>query len=182
MSVVGQGRLAAWANPSLPAVQDGGQGLGARSKIGPRPYILSAGRWTTRGPSAADVGHQAANARRGWQKSKYIFYNLFILKLADAIARSIWKGPYIDCPVLRTNKKLDARVFGRRPKTHEPVFYKYRTLSRRSTILPNFIGHTFNIYNGKSFKSIRIIQDMVGHKFGEFSPTRKIGAKPKSRC
>jgi len=50
-----------------------------------------------------------------------------------------------------------------------------KTWSRRSTIFPEFVGHTFGVYNGKEFIPVYVTEDMVGHKLGEFSPTRKFG-------
>ncbi len=76
--------------------------------------------------------------------------------------RSTWKGPFVDGYLL---KKAEAsRGSGRR----EII----RTWSRRSTILPQFVGLTFGVHNGKKFVPVMVTEDMVGHKFGEFSPTR----------
>ena len=76
--------------------------------------------------------------------------------------RSVWKGPFVDGYLL---KKADAtRTSGRK----EII----RTWSRRSTILPQFVGLTFGIYNGRKFVPVLVTENMVGHKFGEFSPTR----------
>lgn len=76
--------------------------------------------------------------------------------------RSVWKGPFVDGYLL---KKADAsRASGRK----EII----RTWSRRSTILPQFVGLTFGVYNGKKFVPVLVTENMVGHKFGEFSPTR----------
>jgi small subunit ribosomal protein S19 len=76
------------------------------------------------------------------------------------MGRSIKKGPYID-PKLAM--KVEALGSGRSPIT---------TWSRRSTIPPDFIGHTFMVHNGKSHVKVYVTEDMVGHKLGEFSPTR----------
>ena len=76
--------------------------------------------------------------------------------------RSVWKGPFVDGFLL---KKADAsRASGRK----EII----RTWSRRSTILPQFVGLTFGVYNGRKFVPVLVTENMVGHKFGEFSPTR----------
>lgn len=76
--------------------------------------------------------------------------------------RSVWKGPFVDGYLL---KKADtARTSGRK----EVI----RTWSRRSTILPQFVGLTFGVYNGKKFIPVMVTENMIGHKFGEFSPTR----------
>ncbi len=76
--------------------------------------------------------------------------------------RSVWKGPFVDGYLL---KKAEAsRASGR----NEVI----RTWSRRSTILPQFVGLTFGVHNGHKFVPVMVNEDMIGHKFGEFSPTR----------
>jgi len=78
------------------------------------------------------------------------------------MARSVWKGPFVDGYLL---KKAEAsRSSGR----HEMI----RIWSRRSTILPQFVGLTFGVYNGQKHIPVMVTEEMVGHKFGEFSPTR----------
>jgi small subunit ribosomal protein S19 len=78
------------------------------------------------------------------------------------MARSIWKGPFVDGHLL---KKADAaRASGR----SEMI----KIWSRRSTILPQFVGLTFGVYNGTKHIPVYVTEEMVGHKFGEFSPTR----------
>ena len=78
------------------------------------------------------------------------------------MARSVWKGPFVDGYLL---KKADAaRSSGKRSIIH--------TWSRRSTIIPQFVGLTFGVYNGKKFIPVSVNEDMIGHKLGEFSPTR----------
>ena len=78
------------------------------------------------------------------------------------MTRSIWKGPFVDGYLL---KKADAaRSSGR----HDMI----RIWSRRSTILPQFVGLTFGVYNGRKHVPVLISEDMVGMKLGEFSPTR----------
>jgi len=78
------------------------------------------------------------------------------------MARSVWKGPFVDGYLL---KKADqARASGRNQII--------KTWSRRSTILPQFIGLTFGVYNGKKFIPVSVNEDMIGHKLGEFAPTR----------
>ncbi len=76
--------------------------------------------------------------------------------------RSVWKGPFVDGYLLTKADK--ARSSGRK----EII----RTWSRRSTILPQFVGLTFGVYNGKKFVPVLVTENMIGHKFGEFSPTR----------
>jgi small subunit ribosomal protein S19 len=76
--------------------------------------------------------------------------------------RSLRKGPFIDYHLI---KKVEAA----RAADHPPVI---QTWSRRSMIIPEFVGLTFSIYNGKKFIPVYITENMVGHKLGEFSPTR----------
>ena len=78
------------------------------------------------------------------------------------MARSVWKGPFVDGYLL--NKADAARASGR----NEII----RIWSRRSTILPQFVGLTFNVYNGRKFVPVSVNEDMVGMKLGEFAPTR----------
>ena len=90
------------------------------------------------------------------------------------MARSVWKGPFVDGYLL---KKAEAvRESGRK----EVI----RIWSRRSVILPQFVGLTFGVYNGQKFIPVLVTENMVGHKFGEFSPTRTYrghGADKKAR-
>ena len=76
--------------------------------------------------------------------------------------RSIKKGPFVDHHLL---KKVDAMNQAGSKKV-------IKTWSRRSTILPDFVGHTFAVHNGRSFIPVFVTENMVGHKLGEFSPTR----------
>ena len=78
------------------------------------------------------------------------------------MSRSLKKGPYVDPKLL---KKIEALNRAREKKV-------FKTWSRRSTIVPEFIGHTLAIHNGKKFIPVYITENMVGHKLGEFSPTR----------
>lgn len=78
------------------------------------------------------------------------------------MARSVWKGPFVDGYLL---KKADAARGSNRNQV-------IKTWSRRSTILPQFVGLTFGVYNGKKFIPVAVNEDMIGHKFGEFAPTR----------
>ncbi len=78
------------------------------------------------------------------------------------MARSIWKGPFVDGYLLK--KAEVARASGRNDII--------RIWSRRSTVLPQFVGLTFGVYNGQKFIPVMVTENMVGHKFGEFSPTR----------
>ena len=78
------------------------------------------------------------------------------------MARSVWKGPFVDGYLLKKAEK--ARESGR----NEVI----KIWSRRSTTLPQFVGLTFAVHNGQKFIPVLVNENMVGHKFGEFSPTR----------
>ena len=86
------------------------------------------------------------------------------------MARSIWKGPFIDSYLLK--KAETVRDSGRNDVI--------KTWSRRSTILPQFVGLTFGVHNGQKFIPVSVTENMVGHKFGEFSPTRTFKAHSSS--
>jgi small subunit ribosomal protein S19 len=76
--------------------------------------------------------------------------------------RSVKKGPFVDEYLVRKVERLDR-------ENRKQVI---RTWSRRSMIVPEFVGHTFAVYNGKKFVPVFVTESMVGHKLGEFSPTR----------
>lgn len=78
------------------------------------------------------------------------------------MARSVWKGPYFDITLYKKVKK------SKEESSKSPI----KTWSRRSTIIPDFVGVTLSVYNGKTFIPVYVTEDMVGHKLGEFSPTR----------
>jgi len=78
------------------------------------------------------------------------------------VARSVWKGPFVDGYLL---KKAETVRSGGRSEI-------IKIWSRRSTILPQFVGLTFGVYNGQKHIPVSVNEDMVGHKFGEFTPTR----------
>ena len=78
------------------------------------------------------------------------------------MARSVWKGPFVDLHLLK--KAEAAQESGARGAI--------KTWSRRSTVLPQFVGLTFSVYNGHKFIPVSVSEDMVGHKLGEFAPTR----------
>ena len=78
------------------------------------------------------------------------------------MSRSLKKGPFADTHIVK--KVLDMNAKGEKKVV--------RTWSRRSTILPEFIGHTIAVHNGKKFIPVYVTENMVGHKLGEFSPTR----------
>ena len=88
------------------------------------------------------------------------------------MGRSVKKGPFVDEKLLKKVEKQNAE--GRK----EPV----KTWARASTISPEFVGHTFLVHNGRAHISVYVTEDMVGHKLGEFAPTRTFrghGAKGK---
>ncbi len=78
------------------------------------------------------------------------------------MARSVKKGPFIDAPLM---KKITTMNTAREKKV-------VKTWSRRSTIVPDMVGHTLAVHNGKKFVPVYISENMVGHKLGEFAPTR----------
>ena len=79
------------------------------------------------------------------------------------MSRSVWKGPFVDPSLIKKVEKLKTQ------SSPTPI----KTWSRKSTIIPEFVGISFLIYNGKKFIPIKISEEMVGHKLGEFSPTRQ---------
>ena len=76
--------------------------------------------------------------------------------------RAVWKGPFVDTTLIKKAEKVSES--GKK----EVI----KTWSRRSTIIPQFVGLTFGVYNGQKFVPVSVTENMVGHKFGEFSPTR----------
>ena len=86
------------------------------------------------------------------------------------MTRSTKKGPYIDEKLLKKVLKQ------KEEKTHDPI----KTWARASTIPPDFVGHTFLVHNGKIFIKVFVTEDMVGHKLGEFAPTRTFRGHTKA--
>jgi len=78
------------------------------------------------------------------------------------MGRSLKKGPFVEWKLLEKIDKLNEA------NSRKPI----KTWSRRSTVTPDFVGHTFNVHNGKTFIPVFVTENMVGHKLGEFSPTR----------
>ena len=78
------------------------------------------------------------------------------------MARSVWKGPFVDLHLLKKAETSRASV------KSEVI----KIWSRRSTILPQFVGLTFGVYNGKKHIPVAVTEEMIGQKFGEYSPTR----------
>lgn len=87
------------------------------------------------------------------------------------MSRSIKKGPYVEASLMKKVEEMN--------KTNEKRVIK--TWSRASTIFPQFVGHTFAVHDGRKHVPVYVTEDMVGHKLGEFAPTRKftghVGAK-----
>ena len=81
------------------------------------------------------------------------------------MSRSIWKGPHVDASLLNKVDKMK--------KTKESKL-KIGTWSRRSLVLPQFIGMSFNVYNGCKWVPVLVTEEMIGHKLGEFAVTRKV--------
>ena len=88
------------------------------------------------------------------------------------MSRSIWKGPFVDPSLISKVEKL------KNESNRAPI----KTWSRKSTIIPEFVGFSFLIYNGRKFIPLTISEDMVGHKLGEFAPTRTfVGHTPADK-
>jgi small subunit ribosomal protein S19 len=91
------------------------------------------------------------------------------------MTRSVWKGPFVDGYLLK--KSMEVIQSGKMGTV-------IKTWSRRSTIIPLFVGLTFNVYNGRKFIPVRVSEAMVGHKLGSYSPTRTFhghGADKKAK-
>lgn len=84
------------------------------------------------------------------------------------MARSLKKGPFVDHHLLKKVDDMNAKG------SKAPI----KTWSRRSMIIPEMIGHTFDVHNGKKFISVFVSENMVGHRLGEFSPTRVFKGHP----
>ena len=82
------------------------------------------------------------------------------------MSRSVWRGPFVDPSLIKKVEKVKDQ------SNRTPI----KTWSRRSTIIPEFVGISFLIHNGKKFIPIKISEEMVGHKLGEFSPTRQFSS------
>jgi len=78
------------------------------------------------------------------------------------MARSVWRGPFVEPSLIKKVELLKGK------SNPAPI----KTWSRKSTIIPEFVGFSFLIYNGRKFIPLTISEDMVGHKLGEFAPTR----------
>ena len=90
------------------------------------------------------------------------------------MSRSVWKGPFVDGYLLKKAEKAQAS------ERREVI----KTWSRRSTILPQFVGLNFQVHNGNKFVPVLVTEEMVGHKLGEFAPTRSYyghGADKKAK-
>ncbi len=78
------------------------------------------------------------------------------------MSRSLKKGPYVDAKLMKKVEKL------RETGSREPI----KTWARACTVIPEFVGYTFMVHNGRTFTKVFVTEDMVGHKLGDFSPTR----------
>jgi small subunit ribosomal protein S19 len=78
------------------------------------------------------------------------------------MARAVWKGPFVDGYLLKKAETVRAS------SRNTPI----KTWSRRSTVLPQFVGLTFQVHNGNKFIPVNVSEEMIGHKLGEFAPTR----------
>lgn len=87
------------------------------------------------------------------------------------MARSVWKGPFVVVSLLK--KAEAAHQSGR----HTAI----KTWARGSMIIPEFVGLTFQVHNGKKFIAVQVTEDMIGHKLGEFAPTRTFGGHAADR-
>jgi small subunit ribosomal protein S19 len=88
------------------------------------------------------------------------------------MSRSIKKGPYISEKLM---KKVEAQ---NKKGTKDPI----QTWSRPTVIIPEFVGHTFNVHNGRVFLKVYVTEDMVGHRLGEFAPTRTFRGHSKKEA
>ena len=88
------------------------------------------------------------------------------------MARAVWKGPFVEESLIKKVEKQQNQA------NRKPI----KTWSRKSTIIPEFVGFSFLIYNGRKFIPLTISEDMVGHKLGEFAPTRTfVGHTPADK-
>ena len=85
------------------------------------------------------------------------------------MSRSVWKGPFVETSLLE-------KIEGMNRANEKKVV---KTWSRRSTVVPEMVGHTIAVHNGKKFIPVYIQENMVGHKLGEFSPTRQFKGHPE---
>ena len=83
------------------------------------------------------------------------------------MGRSLKKGPFVEASLLKKIEKMTGQVKR-----------AIKTWSRRSTIVPEFVGHTFAVHNGRKFIPVFVTENMVDHKLGEFAPTRTFNAHP----
>ena len=88
------------------------------------------------------------------------------------MSRSLKKGPFVDHHLLQKVSALNVK------KEKKPV----KTWSRRSMIIPDMIGHTFEVHNGKKFITVYVTENMVGHRLGEYSPTRTFKGHPLKKA
>jgi small subunit ribosomal protein S19 len=112
--------------------------------------------------SRLGVSQQRANAHVLTKRQTALLCGVASRRGRINMARSVWKGPFVDGYLMKKADK--ARESGR----NEVI----KTWSRRSTVMPQFVGLTFGVHNGNKFIPVSVSEEMVGHKLGEFSPTR----------
>ncbi len=88
------------------------------------------------------------------------------------MGRSLRKGPFVDHSLLKKVEKQN------KEDTKKPI----KTWSRRSMVIPDMVGHTFEVHNGKKFLAVFVSENMVGHRLGEFSPTRTFKGHPVKKA
>lgn len=93
------------------------------------------------------------------------------------MARSVKKGPYVDPSLMKKVRAFKA-ANATMSKSHKPI----KTWSRRSMIVPDFVGMHFDLHNGKRFFLVVVTENMVGHRLGEFSPTRSFKGHPEKKA
>ena len=98
------------------------------------------------------------------------------------MARSLWKGPFVDYHIFKKLRKATLKKVGEKALRKRKQQKSLTLWSRRSVVLPQTIGFKVNLYNGKKFVPILISEEMVGHKLGEFVPTRaRLNHKEKTK-
>lgn len=92
------------------------------------------------------------------------------------MARSVWKGPFLEYNIMKSVARIQQNI-QKLPNRKEPrdTKLRHKVWSRRSCILPQFLGLYTQIYNGRKWIGLKITEEMIGHKFGEFASTRTIG-------
>jgi large subunit ribosomal protein L2 len=128
------------------------------------PHGGGEGRTSGGRPPVSPWGKPTKGTRTRSNKAtdKFIVRSRLVQKGRYALTRSVWKGPFVDGYLLKKADK--SRESGR----NEVI----KIWSRRSTIMPQFVGLTFGVHNGQKHVPVSVNEEMIGHKFGEFAPTR----------